>query len=470
MRHALLCLVLAFSVAPFGAAAAEPNPPNVLFIAVDDLKPLTGAYGVDTVSTPALDRLADLSTVFTAAYTQYPVCGPSRASLLTGLRPESNGVLDLKTRLRDVHPDIVTLPQFFKNHGYETAAVGKVFDPRNVDSRKVDDPASWSIPYRQSLPDADRKLDVNYAVRAIDAPDERFIDGAINARAIGLLRSMAAADKPFFLAVGYKKPHLPFAAPARFFDQYDRESFELEPWQEAPKDSDPHYILMGNNELRNYVPGDGGEYPKGRLTAEQQRELLHGYHAAVSFIDHLISELLGVLDAAGVADNTIVVLWGDHGWHLGDHGMWGKHTTMEQANRVPLMIRVPGLEGGRAATLVELLDLYPTLVDLAGLSAPPSLQGKTLVPVLEDASTDLGDVAISQYRRHGAYGYSLRTPRYRYTEWVMPGGEVVYRDLYDLENDPGETQNLATAPENKPLMDSMARLLRDNDDGLKRLH
>jgi arylsulfatase A-like enzyme len=211
------------------------------------------------------------------------------------------------------------------------------------------------------------------------------------------------------------------------------------------------------------------QYPEGRLTDEQQRELLHGYHASVSFIDSLLAELLEELEKTGQADNTIIVLWGDHGWHLGDHGMWGKHTTMEQANRVPMLIRVPGKAGAFADTLVELMDLFPTLADLAGLKAPDDLQGKSLVPVLEDATTDLGDVAISQYKRKGAYGYSMRTPRYRYTEWVMPDGRVAYRDLYDMQSDPGETENIANRPENAALLDSLAALLRENGAGLKRL-
>ena len=470
----LTAILLAIPLFAPGGAAQGEVPPNILFIAVDDLKPLTGWYGSETVKTPAFDRLASQSTVFTAAYTQYPVCGPSRASLLTGLRPESSGIMDLKTRMRDIHPDILTLPQFFRNNGYHTAAVGKIFDPRNVDSRDDDDPASWTIPYKQSLPDADRKLEDNFAVRSIDAPPGRFIDGAINARGIELMHKMAAKNEPFFLGVGYKKPHLPFAAPSRFFDLYDRESFGLEAWQTAPEGSDASYILMGNNEMRSYVPAPGPdgkviEYSPEGMTEEQQRELIHGYHAAVSFIDYLLDELLQELEATGEADNTIIVLWGDHGFHLGDHGMWGKHTTMEQANRVPLMIHVPGEKGAYTSTLVELMDLFPTLAQLAGLEAPGNLQGKSLAPVLKDASFDFGDVAISQYKRKGAYGYSMRTDRYRYTEWIMDDGRVAYRDLYDMQEDPGETRNIGDLPENEELMDSLAALLRQNSKGMKRL-
>lgn len=470
-------LTVLLLAAPFqvlaGTATGEARP-NILFIAVDDLKPLTGWYGSETVKTPAFDRLASQSTVFTAAYTQYPVCGPSRASLLTGLRPESSGVMDLKTRMRDIHPNILTLPQFFRNNGYQTAAAGKVFDPRNVDSRDDDDPVSWTIPYKQSLHDADRKPEDNFAVRSIDAPPERFIDGAINARGIELMREMAGRSEPFFLAVGYKKPHLPFTVPSRFFELYDREAFGLEAWQTAPQGSDASFILMGNNEMRSYLPSPGPdgkvvEYSAEGMTEAQQRELIHGYHAAVSFIDHLLAELLAELEATGQADNTIIVLWGDHGFHLGDHGMWGKHTTMEQANRVPLMIHVPGTEGAYTSTLTELMDLFPTLAELTGLEAPGNLQGKSLVPVLQDASFDFGDVAISQYKRKGAYGYSMRTDRYRYTEWIMGDGQVAYRDLYDMQDDPGETRNIGDLPENAELMTSLAVLLREHGAGMDRL-
>lgn len=471
VRFFTLLLILGFST---NCLATAQEKPNILFVAVDDLKPLTTHYGNQKVKTPTLDKLASRSRVFTRAYTQYPVCGPSRTSLLTGLRPESNGVMDLKTRMRDVNPDIVTLPQFFKNHGYQTAAVGKVFDPRNVDSRDTDDPASWSIPYRKSSSKADRKGKHNFAVRSINAPSDQFIDGDINQRGIKLLREMANDSRPFFLAVGYKKPHLPFAVPSRFFDLYDRDSFDLEPYQLAPKDSDGTYILNNNNELMNYVPMpvDGGNvvnYNAGNISAVQQRELLHGYYAAVSFIDSLVAELLAELDASGRADNTIIVIWGDHGFHLGDHGLWGKHTTMEQANRVPLMIHVPGMSGGDADTLVELLDLFPTLAELAGLEAPAHLQGKSLSGVLNDPDVDFADVAISQYKRKGAYGYSMRTSQYRYTEWVKPDGDVAYRDLYDLQNDPGETRNIGSLPENRSLMNRLAVMLRENGEGLLRL-
>lgn len=469
----LALFALLVSCAACATPPATPERPNVLFIAVDDLKPLAGIYGNTLVRTPSIDALASRSTVLTHAYIQYPVCGPSRSSMLTGLRPESNGVLDLKTRLRDVSPGIITLPQLFKQAGYETAAVGKIFDPRNVDSRQDDDPASWTIPYKLVSGKVDQKSDPNYAYRAIEARNEDFVDGQINKRGKKLLREMAAGDRPFFLGVGYKKPHLPFVVPKRFFDLYDLDEFSLAEFQSAPAYSDASYILSNNNEFRTYWPQPkAGDQPApyGELITDlQQREVQQGYFAAVSFIDELIGELLATLEETSAAKNTIIVIWGDHGFHLGDHGMWGKHTTMEQAARHPLIIHVPGLPGGTSHSLVEALDIYPTLAGLATLDAPPGLQGTSLLPVLQDPDAVIRETAITQYKRRGTYGYSMRTDQYRYTEWVTPDGNTVYRDLYDMQADPGETRNIADLPESSELVDSLTLLLRANDAGLLRI-
>jgi arylsulfatase A-like enzyme len=449
------------------------DQPNILFIAVDDWKPLAGAYGDPIIQTPSIDALARQGRVFHHAYVQYPTCGPSRASMLTGLRPESNGVLDLQTRLRDVHPGILTMPQFFKNAGYVTAASGKVFDPRNVDSRADDDPQSWSIPFEASNGTVDKMTEPNFVAKPIDAPIEDFVDGQILARGVELLRRMARSDRPFFLAVGFKKPHLPYVVPKEFFDLYERESFPLANFQQAPANSDPAYVLSRNSELRNYWPSPQGEDQAGpygeQISLKQQQEIMHGYYASVSFTDYLIGQLLGELEALGRASNTIVVLWGDSGFHLGDHGQWGKRTAMEQASRVPMVIKVPGIEQGETFALVESLDLFPTLAELAGLDAPPDVQGLSLVQVLNDKSATVRDVAISQFKRLGAYAYSMRTDQYRYTEWVEADGAVVYRELYDMRADPEERVNIGGNGENSILMDSLANQLRSHSTGLLRL-
>lgn len=469
---AIFWVLLIALAAPVQGATNESARPNILFIAVDDLRPMGTAFGDTRAMTPNIDTLAAQSAVFQRAYVQYPVCGPSRSSMLTGLRPESSGVLDLKTRLRDIHPDIVTLPQFFKDQGYTTAAVGKIFDPRNVDSRQDDDPASWTIPFKNVSGKVDQKGTPNYAAIAIDARNEDFIDGQIHLRGKKLLQRLARGKQPFFLGVGYKKPHLPFTVPKRFYDLYDRDDLALEVFQEAPAGSDPRYILSGNNELKNYVPHPSShDEPQSygdEIPASQQRELLHGYFAAVSFIDELVGDLLDELAAVGAADDTIIVLWGDHGFHLGDHGVWGKHTTMERAARHPMIVQAPGREGVIVTDIVEALDIYPTLLELAGFAVPDYLQGRSLAGLIEGGSGE-DSIAITMYRRLGAYGYSLRTDRYRYTEWVAPDGTVAYRDLYDMHDDPGERRNIAGDPAMADELEALAATLRDND-GLLRLN
>ena len=469
---AIFTLLLIGLPAAAQATTDETARPNILFIAVDDLRTMGAAFGDVRAMTPNIDTLAAKSAVFQRAYVQYPVCGPSRSSMLTGLRPESSGVLDLKTRLRDIHPDIVTLPQFFKNQGYATAAVGKIFDPRNVDSRQDDDPASWTIPFKNVSGKVDKKGTPNYAAIAIDARNEDFIDGQIHLRGKKLLRQMAQGKRPFFLGVGYKKPHLPFTVPKRFYDLYDRNDLALEAFQQAPAGSDPRYILSGNNELKNYVPhtssNDEPQSYGDDIPAAHQRELLHGYFAAVSFIDELVGDLLNELAAVGAADNTIVVLWGDHGFHLGDHGVWGKHTTMERAAHHPMIIRMPGRDAVSVTDIVEALDIYPTLLELAGYTVPDYLQGRSLSGLIDGRGGE-DSVAITMYRRLGAYGYSLRTDRYRYTEWVNPDGAVAYRDLYDMHDDPGERRNIARDPAMADELQALAATLRDND-GLLRLN
>ncbi|WOH39437.1 sulfatase [Thalassotalea fonticola] len=475
MKYSQLIKVLAISLSCISLTifAAENNKqPNVLFIAVDDLKPLIGAYGNDKIITPNIDAIAAQGTLFSNAYSQWPVCGPSRMSLLTGLRPEVNGIMNLKDKIRNVNPDVVTLPQLFKQNGYETAAVGKIFDPRNVESRAKDDPVSWSIAYK--APTSFVKGKKKLAVEIIDAPEHKFVDGNINERGKALLQQMGKSDKPFFLALGYKRPHLPFSVPKTYFDLYERNTFSLAPFQQAPTNSKAKYILNNNGEMLTYKPTPKlGEkikpYSKKGFTEEQQRELIHGYYAAVSFVDNLVGELIFELEKTGKADNTIIVLWGDHGFHLGDHGLWGKHTTMEQANHVPLIIKVPGKKASVYQQPVGLMDIFPTLTDLAAIKTPEGLQGDSLVSAINQQSDSKQPVAISQYKRVGAFGYSMRTEKYRYTEWLSKSKKVVYKDLYDMEKDPGETVNVIDDENYKEVVVELAALLRANGQGLKRL-
>ena len=458
---------LFLSTVLFGCVIAQGAPPNVLFIAVDDLKPLLGTYGYEHVQSPRIDKLAEQGTVFLNAACQFPVCGPSRASILTGLRPESTGVLNLKTKMRDVNPDVLTLPQHFKNNGYITAGVGKIFDPRCVDSRQQGDAPSWSLPYNES-PDSDVPMmpKSRQVTASHDLPDEAFPDGRILKGGIERLREVSAAEEPFFLAVGFKKPHLPFVAPKRFWDRYDPEAIELAAFQEKAKDNSG-YGYWNSNETRSYdgVP-DEGDIPE-----DVQRNMIHGYLACISWVDTLIGQLLDELDALGETDNTIIVLWGDHGFHLGDHGLWGKHTAFEEAVRAPLVIVDPR-NGKKIVTSapVEFTDVFPTLCELAGLELPDQLQGVSLAACLETNSAFPREVSTAIYKSRGAFGYSVRDVRYRYIEWISnKSAKVVGRDLFDFEKDPLGKQNMAGKKAYADVVDRMSAQLHASAAGWKLL-
>ena len=476
------------------------KPKNVLFIAVDDLKPLLGCYGDSHVHSPNIDRLANRGTVFLNAHCQQAVCGPSRVSLLTGLRPDTTRVYDLKTRFRDILPDAITIPQHFKANGYESIGLGKIFDPRSVDSRKQMDAISWSQPYLHPKSDSDDTLgylnaDVVTKIKALksdgmkvrdeileavgkpatdaaDVDDEAYEDGMIAKRAASLIEKMSGKDKPFFLAVGFRKPHLPFNAPKKYWDLYDREKLPQPTVHGLPTDG-PEVAFQNSSELRSYQRlGDGSVSP------EFQRELVHGYYACVSYIDAQVGKLLDAVDKAGIAEDTVIVLWGDHGWHLGDHGMWCKHTNFEQATRSPLIVVAPnvGQTGELSKSSVELTDVFPTLCQLTGIAAPEGLHGTSLVPVLNDHAASVKEVAISQYPRKlnkaPVMGYALRDLRYRYVEWhecddsSSPGdGRVVARELYDYEKDPLETRNFVDDPSYHEVVKKMTKLYKELEVG-----
>ena len=492
--------LLAFlSTTIVSVAVAAEKPMNVLFIAVDDLKPMLGCYGDEQVLSPNIDRLASRGTVFLNAQCQQAVCAPSRASLLTGLRPDTTKVWDLKTRFRAAVPDVVTLPQYFKQQGYESVGTGKIYDPRSADGRNKMDVVSWSRPYIHPENPADetygyrdpafikiieeakskikgkKRLGYENFLKVVgkrptdnaDVPDEAYYDGAMAVEGVELINELSQGDKPFFLAIGFKKPHLPFNAPKKYWDLYDRKQFDLAAFGDMPEGA-PEFHYQPGWELRNYaVP------KKGTLPEDLQRELIHGYHACVSYIDAQVGLLLEGLDKAGVTDNTVIVLWGDHGWHLGDHGIWCKHTNYEQAARSPLIFVSPkaGQKNGKSTSPVEFVDIYPTLCDLAGLPTPNGLQGVSLRPVMEDPSVEVKPVAVSQYPRHvkggQVMGYSYRDQRYRYIEWMDMdyragdiSGPIVARELYDYETDPLEKRNLFDDPAYATTVARMENLAR----------
>lgn len=489
------------------AATVAGKKYNVLFIAIDDLKPYIGAYGDKMAKTPNMDKLAASGVMFTNAHTQQAVCGPSRASLLTGVRPDKTQIWDLQTLIRDKNPGIVTLPQYFKNNGYYTLGVGKIFDPRSVD--KQSDEVSWSEPFKKKYklangyedlafetyqsPDIkakekagakmgggdDAKSEVKVSTESLDVPDDAYTDGAMANYVVSKLKDFKGANNPFFFAVGFKKPHLPFVAPKKYWDLYDRNKFELAPWQKKSVDG-PDVAYHNAGEMRSYndiipLKTDAKKNDLLELPETKQRELAHGYYACISYVDAQLGKIMDALKANGLYENTIIVLWGDHGWHLGDHSLWAKHSNFEQATRVPLMIHVPGMSGGiKNANPAEFVDVYPTLCELNGLPVPAYLDGKSLVPALQDAKAKIKDFAISQYPRgagKGAretMGYSLRNNQYRYTEWVgnffntakpFKNADVKAAELYDYVNDPNETKNLANDPKFKKVVDELAAQL-----------
>ena len=487
--------------------AAADSPLNVLFIAVDDLRPELSAYGNKEIRSPNIDRLAASGVVFERAYCQYSVCNPSRSSLLSGLRPDATGVrANGLGDFRDKNPDIVTLPQQFKQHGYVTRAFGKIFhscfDQAYV-GRKLEDRPSWSeapwygrpqyyfspegmaaareafaagrvwprynraggantpTPERTAAgPDAWQEAFVQVrSTEAPEVPDSVPYDGQVTVRAIEALRTLQ--HQPFFLAVGLMKPHLPFVAPKKYWDLYDRSKLSLPRPAHAPNDA-PAVALPRWAELR----GQYSDIPAtGPLSEAKIRELIHGYRACVSYSDALIGQILGELDRLGLRERTIVVLWGDHGWHLGEQNHWAKATAFEYANRVPLIVSAPGRKGNgtHCERLVELVDVFPSLCELAGLPLPSHLEGSSFVPLLELPARPWKSAAFSQVQVGTAEGRSMRTDRYRFTLWNdrKEPEKTVAIELYDLRSSPSEIENIAGRPGNAALVAELSAKLRD---------
>lgn len=496
-----------------GGIAAEVERPNVLFLSLDDFGPYLRTYGHEQVIAPNMDRLAEQGFVFDRAYCQIAICAPSRSSIMTGLRPDSTGVYNLKTHFRERVPDVVTLPQHFKNHGYHTQAVGKNFHPAFTFHSDVDgqpslaDPVSWTIPtwlpsppryyhtpegiadakqvFARTRMRADETPDDWYkyvlrgfATEAPEVPESDLYDGQVADRAIRVIREIAArraeqpagSRQPFFLGVGFLKPHYPFIAPKKYWDLYRREDFAIAENNFPPRNAPPIALQVHWNEARaqSDVPNTGAILP------EQQREMIHGYFACISYVDALIGRVLDELKRLGLLENTIIMLWGDHGFSLGENSMWGKLTNFEKSTHAPLLVVDPRGrgEGGRSRALVEFVDMYPSLCELAGLPVPEHLEGTSFVPLLRDPERRWKTAAFSQYFRYpkqnyqvhplaidtplgyrkypapGAMGYSMRTDRYRYGWWHVADrpGEIIAEELYDHAVDPAENVNRAVDP------------------------
>ncbi|QDU50262.1 sulfatase [Gimesia panareensis] len=477
------CLLMCFLACSSSLWAAEERL-NVLFIAVDDLRPELGCYG-QPVKSPHIDQLAREGMLFERAYVQVALCMPSRASMLTGRRPDTTKVYQFDTDFRDAIPDVVTLPQYFKQQGYHALALGKIFHK--------DDKTSWSEPLFRSkrgendyhtefgkqvmawIKEDHRKVtyvwDLGDGItktkrpgglpwEAPDIPDDAVRDGQLAEAAIDRLRKYQ--DKPFFLAVGFHKPHLPFVAPKKYFDLYDPGS--IAPASNPfPPQNVPKYATYNWNDLRHYY----GIPDVGPVSPQQARELKHAYYACVSFVDAQVGKVLAELKRLGLDQKTIVVLWGDHGWQLGEHGMWDKHSNFETSTRIPLIVKVPGFKPGRTQALVESVDLFPTLCELTGLPREDGLEGLSFVPLLKNPDRPWKQAAFSQYRRvipgYGkiskGMGYSMRTDRYRFTEWLVPGTDFREYELYDHERDPEENVNLAVEPQYRPLLQQLKQQL-----------
>lgn len=439
--------------------------PNILFIAVDDLKPVTGAYGDKLAKTPGLDKLAAEGIMFMNSYCQQAVCAASRASLLTGMHPDKTRVWDLVTDFRQVNPKAVSLPQYLRQNGYETTAMGKIF--HKTSAGPGHDSPSWSIPY--SDPDCktyvmDNKINdkgKGAATECADVPDSAYHDGKMTDLAIKMLGKLSRSNKPFFFAVGYLKPHLPFVAPKKYWDLYDRNMFTIAPFQKQSHDS-PEIAYHVSSELKSYtdIP-DFDSYSTNSskwLPVKKQKELIHGYYAAMSYTDAQILRLLSELEKLGIRKKTIVVVWGDHGWHLGDHGLWNKHSNFEQATHTLLMMSVPEMKQGiKPVTMCEFTDIFPTLCDLAGIEKPNYLDGVSLLPAMDKPEINLRVYSMSQYPRgKDKMGYSIRTSRFRYTEWFDNGFKtnqlydkkyIIGREMYDYQKDPLEKENVVNKPE-----------------------
>jgi len=428
---------------PLACTAAEPERLNVLLIAIDDLGADLGCYGDPAARTPNLDALAQRGTAFARAYCQFPLCNPSRASLLTGLRPDRAGVHDLPTHFREAQPSAVTLPQYFRQHGYRTARVGKIFHagvPVHIGLDGLDDPASWDERHNPSGRDKDEEAlcknltpgrgpGVAIRILAAEGGDEEQTDGMVATETIRLLEKAGAGAQPFFIAAGFYRPHVPYVAPKRYFD--------LHPLAHVPVPPDPTQALASvPSAALRMSPLFWG------LSTEQQRETIQAYYACVSFVDAQVGRLVSALGRLKLDRNTVIVLWSDHGYLLGEHGQWHKESLFEPALRSPLMVISPrSAPTPPSVRLVEFVDIYPTTVELAGLPVPAGLDGRSLVPLMKEPDAPWPHPALSQVWNGKAYGRSIRDERYRYTEWGPVGAEGV--QLYDLEVDPGEQRNLA---------------------------
>jgi choline-sulfatase len=465
-RHIVMAVAMVCGWVGGGAAdrchaeqtSASNRRPNVLFIAVDDLRCELACYGHPLVKSPSIDRLAAEGTMFRRAYCMVAVCGASRASMMTGIRPTPTRFVSYLTRASEDTPDAVTLNTHFQQHGYHTVNNGKMFHHADDNQHGWSQPA-WrpqrvrgSVRYR--LPEnqrivSDPRIERGPPYESADVADNAYHDGLTADKSLADLRRLAKQQQPFFLAVGFLKPHLPFVAPKRYWDLYDRAEIKLpENYRYVPQDA-PAVSIHNWGELRHYH----GVPAQGPVSDEMAHTLIHGYYACVSYVDALIGRLLDELDRLEIADNTIVVLWGDHGWNLGEHTMWCKHCVYENSMQAPLLIRAPGMKPNNSVdALAEFIDVYPTLCQLAGLPLRDQLEGHSLVPLLRGESGTHKPYAVGRFGR----GDTVRSDRYRYSEFHDRQGKLLGRMLYDHQTDPRENVNVVELPENQSVVKKLS--------------
>ena len=516
MQSKIIVILLFFFELLFAnALEAQRNAKNIIFISVDDLKPLLACYGHSEMQTPHFDNLAKMGTIFLNAHVQQAVCGPSRASVMTGTYPDHCKVWDLETNFRNSAPQLFSMPEYLRSNGYVTAISGKKIY-HNGSVSQGHDAKSWTIPY--TLPDdfdpafhhpagrlyhndslqqlasqyyaeasqngiSDMEGQDWYVFKKImvstemaDVSDEAYEDGLYTKHALTKLRDLSQSTSPFFLAIGYSRPHLPFNAPKKYWDFYDRKNIEVEKFQEMIPNT-PEYLYHTFGELRAYHDIGNGYDLSNKIPLEKQKELIHGYMACVSYIDAQIGKILDEVVRLGIQKNTIIVLWGDHGFHLGDHAMWCKHSNFEQATRIPFMFAGCDIKKNQMiSNPVELLDLFPTLFDLVGAPIPSQVDGISLKNLLlgNKNPTIKKDFALSQYPRHGGrMGYSIRTERFRYTEWhkneyntnqKYQDVNIEYKELYDYKKDPLETKNLAYDKKHTKTINALHNKLKSHLD------